>query len=122
MFDITNTPWLRRLSLTDYGTALAWLDTESSNLLACADFAASHGDGLRLIRLAGALSAYLAHAGLWDQAMNVHSAACDAAERSRDRLGHANSLANLGWVRCLAGDSVGADQALAGARAVSGDG
>ncbi len=101
---------------TDYGTALAWLDAERSNLLACADHAAAHGDDERLIRLAGVLSAYLAHVGLWDQAMTIHAAACAAAGRSGDWLGHANSLANLGWVRYLAGDNEGAHQALAEAR------
>ncbi len=104
--------------LTDYSSALAWLDTERSNLLACADYAAAHGDGPRLIRLSGALSAYLAHAGLWDRAIYVHGAACLAAERSGDRLGHANSTANLGWVKYLTGDSAGADQALDEARAL----
>ncbi len=104
------------LKLTDHGTALAWLNTESLNILACADFAAADGDGRRLIRMAAVLSAYLAYAGLWDQAMMVHAAACDAAARSRDKLGHAISLANLGWVRYLTGDSAGADQALEEAR------
>jgi tetratricopeptide (TPR) repeat protein/transcriptional regulator with XRE-family HTH domain len=104
------------LKLTDHGTALKWLNAESSNLLACAEFAAATGDDRRLIRMAAVLSAYLAYAGLWDQAMSVHAAACGAAARSRDKLGHANSLANLGWVRYLTGDSAGAGQALEAAR------
>jgi tetratricopeptide (TPR) repeat protein/transcriptional regulator with XRE-family HTH domain len=116
LFDHAGLGVLSGPELIDYRTALAWLDTESSNLLACADYAAAHGDGRRLIRLAGALSAYLAHAGLWDRAMNVHAAACAAAESSGDWLGHANSLANLGWVKYLTGDSAGADQALDEAR------
>jgi len=104
------------LKLTDYDSALAWLDTERSNLLACADYAAAHADGPRLIRLASSLSAYLAHAGLWDQAMTLHAAACGAAERSGDRLAQANALANLGWVRYLTADGEGADHELDEAR------
>jgi DNA-binding SARP family transcriptional activator len=82
--------------LVDPDQALAWLRTERPNLLlACV---AATGDPRRAVALTAAMSELLRRYGPWSEAIAVHRAAAEAAERAGDRLGRANALTELAAV------------------------
>lgn len=90
--------------------ARAWLDTELTTLATCLDHAAAHPD--LVIALAATLQNHLRITGAWEQAYRIHHTALAAAEYTRDRLGQAVTLRNLGEVYYLPGHFARAQQVL----------
>jgi tetratricopeptide (TPR) repeat protein len=98
--------------LSTRAQALAWMEVERANLLACVDLAANTAQNSRVVRLAGVMAGFLRRAGQWEEAVLLHHAASGAAQRSGDRQGQANALNNLGAVRYLTDDYPGAVEVL----------
>ncbi|MFD8935182.1 tetratricopeptide repeat protein [Streptomyces sp. NPDC059578] len=96
----------------DRADAMAWLDAETANLLACARFCADHGRGARVVALARSLAGFLRLVGPWEQAIALHQTAADCAAGVEDGPGRAAALGNLALVRRLTGDYGGAAQDL----------
>jgi tetratricopeptide (TPR) repeat protein len=88
----------RTADLTDPDTALDWLDTERPNLVAIAAHTATNGWPTHTIRLSRILFRYLTGGHLAD-AVTVHGHALHAALRSRDPVGQAHALTDLGGAR-----------------------
>ncbi|MFD0169208.1 ATP-binding protein, partial [Streptomyces decoyicus] len=86
--------------LTTREHALAWMRTECHNLLAFAH----RTQPTYLIALADAMSTYLRAQGPWDQAVTLHQAAATTAHNTKDRLGEAHALQDLGIVRRMTGE------------------
>jgi tetratricopeptide (TPR) repeat protein len=92
--------------------ALAWLQTERANLLACIDHASHHSQRSRVVGLTSGLASLLRLDGPWTRAITLHAAAAAAARHIGDDLGEANALHELGVVRYLADDYSSAAQML----------
>lgn len=92
--------------------ALAWLQIERANLLACRDHATHHAQHARVVGLTAGVAALLRNDGPWTQAQELHAQAAAAARHLDDRLGEATVLTELGFVRWLTGDYPGAVQVL----------
>jgi tetratricopeptide (TPR) repeat protein len=90
--------------------ARAWLDTELATLTTCLNHASAHPD--LVIALSAALKNHLRLSGAIELALRIHHTALTAAERARDRLGQATTLANLGEVCFLRGEYERARQVL----------
>ncbi|MFJ2345220.1 ATP-binding protein [Streptomyces antimycoticus] len=101
------------LELNNREQALAWMRTEHPNLIACAHHTTNHTQPTHLIALADAMAAYLRQQGPWDQAITLHHIAATTAHHSNDPHSEADALQDLGRVRYLTGDFVGAGE-LAG--------
>jgi tetratricopeptide (TPR) repeat protein len=101
--------------------AAAWLDAERANLHAAADYAADSGRSPHAIAMAAAISGFLIARGHWDQSTALHRTALAAARRAGDRLGEADTLAELGIVQRDAGDYPAATAGWARARALYSD-
>jgi tetratricopeptide (TPR) repeat protein len=95
----------------DVGQALTWARADRACLLACLDQVTRTGQDDRVIALTAALAGLLRHDGPWDDAITRHTAAVQAALDLGDRLGQANALSDLGTVRRLTGDFLGAAKA-----------
>jgi tetratricopeptide (TPR) repeat protein len=78
--------------------ALAWLDTERTNLVAVVAQAASAGCPLHTTRLATTLGYYLDSAGHFADGLLVHTYAEQAADRMGDRRAQADALISRGVV------------------------
>jgi tetratricopeptide (TPR) repeat protein/transcriptional regulator with XRE-family HTH domain len=98
--------------LADRDQALAWARAERASLLACLDHATATGQHGRVIALTAGLAGLLRLDGPWAEAITRHTAATRAARHHGDRLGEANALTDLGYVRRPAGDYPAAAQAL----------
>jgi len=103
------------------GQAAAWLDAERANLHAAADYAADSGRSPHAIAMAAAMGGFLIARGHWDQSTALHQTALAAARRADDRLGEADTLAELGIVQRETGDYPAATASWARARALYGD-
>jgi DNA-binding SARP family transcriptional activator/tetratricopeptide (TPR) repeat protein len=90
----------------------AWMTAEHANLVACIGYAATRREPARVVGLTAAIAAHLRSDGPWPQAITLHAAAAQAAQRLGDQPGHANALLNLGDVKHLASDYPGAIIAL----------
>jgi tetratricopeptide (TPR) repeat protein/transcriptional regulator with XRE-family HTH domain len=101
--------------LPDGPRALSWARSERANLLACLDHATRAGRDTRVAALMSAMAAFLEHDGPWADAIPRHVAAVKAAQRSGDRLSHANALHDLAVVRRLTAAYPDAAQASADA-------
>jgi tetratricopeptide (TPR) repeat protein len=97
--------------LRDTDQALAWVRAERASLLACLDHVTRTGQHARVIALTAGLAGLLYRDGPWADAVARHAAAVQAAQRVGDRFGQANALTDLGSVRRLAGDYLGAARA-----------
>jgi tetratricopeptide (TPR) repeat protein len=115
------TPPVAVPDLPDRGQALAWMQAEHANLLACVNHARSHGQHALVVGLTASLASFLRIHGPWTQAIDLHTAAVAAARHRDDRLGEANALNDLGVVRWLTGDLPGAAQVLERALGISRD-
>jgi tetratricopeptide (TPR) repeat protein/transcriptional regulator with XRE-family HTH domain len=104
----TDTPDLATL-----GQAVAWLETERTNLQAAADYAAATGQHLYAVQIPAAIGDFLRAHGDWDQATAVHRTALAAARQAGDRQGQALALRQLGILAWLSGDFATAAAALA---------
>ncbi len=98
--------------LPDGMLALAWARAERANLLACLEHVTRAGQHSRVIALTAAIATLLRQDGPWTDAITHHSTAVQAAQHVGDRLGQANALNDLGAVRSLTGDFLGAAEAL----------
>jgi len=98
--------------LREPGQALAWIQAERANVLACINYAQSHGQHTLVVGLTASLASLLRSDGPWTQAIDLHTAAVAAARRCADRLGEANALHELGVVRYLTDDYPEAAQIL----------
>lgn len=97
--------------LPDRQVALSWARTERPNLMACLDHVTRVGQHPRVVALTAALAAMLRQDGPWTEAIAWHTTAIAAARRLGDMLSTANALDELGIVRRLTGDYLGAAQA-----------
>ena len=104
--------------LSTLGQAAAWLEAERANLHAAADYAADRADFLHAIAIPAAMSGFLAARGHWDQSAALHQSALTAARQAGDRLGEADTLAELGSLQREAGDYPAATATLARALAL----
>ncbi|MEO7194966.1 MAG: tetratricopeptide repeat protein [Pseudonocardiaceae bacterium] len=94
--------------LANYNQARAWLQIERANLLACLDMSPT----TRVVALTACLTHLLRIDGPWTQALELHTTAATAARHLDDRLGEADALTQLGFVRYLTDDYLGATQVL----------
>ncbi|HEY7145103.1 MAG TPA: tetratricopeptide repeat protein [Streptosporangiaceae bacterium] len=103
------------------GQAGAWLDAERANLHAAADYAAVRGRSQHAVAIPAAMSGFLAARGYRDQSAALHQGALAAARQAGDRLGEADTLAELGVLQGDTGDYPAAAATLAQAVALYGD-
>jgi len=103
------------------GQAAAWLEAERANLYTAADYAASRACFPHAFAIPAAMSGFLAVGGHWDQSVALHRTALAAARRAGDRLGEADTLAELGIRQRETGDYPAATASLAGALVLYGD-
>ncbi len=101
--------------------ALAWTRAERASLIASLDHATGTGQHGCVLGLTAGLAALLRHDGPWAEALTRHATAVRSAQRLGDRLGQANALNNLGDVRRLTGDYLGAVRDLEEALGISRD-
>ncbi len=88
------------------------------NLHAAADHAAGQAQSRHAIAIPAAIGGFLAARGHWDQFAALHQTALAAARQAGDRLGEADTLAELGILRRHAGDYPAAAASLARALAL----
>jgi tetratricopeptide (TPR) repeat protein/transcriptional regulator with XRE-family HTH domain len=81
------------------GEATTWLEAERANLHAAAEYAADHARFPYATALPVAMSGFLKARGHWDQSAALYRTALAAARRAGDRLGEADTLAELGIVQ-----------------------
>lgn len=98
--------------LSDPPEAIGWLRRELPNLFACVTYNREHDDGLRVVALSEALSAFLCRTGHWNEAADLHRAAAAAAYQQNDPTVPARALRNLGVVLRRAGDYAAAEDVL----------
>jgi tetratricopeptide (TPR) repeat protein len=101
--------------LPDRSAALSWARTERPNVLACLDHVTRAAQHARVVALTAALAAMLRQDGPWTEAMARHATAIAAGRHLGDMLSVANALDELGIVRRLTGDYLGAVRAQQGA-------
>jgi len=106
--------------LSTAGPAGVWLEAERANLHAATDYAADHGRSLYAVAIAMAVGGFLRARGHWDQSAAVHQTALAAARRTGDRLGEAETLAELGVLQREMGHYPAAAATLAQALALYG--
>jgi tetratricopeptide (TPR) repeat protein/transcriptional regulator with XRE-family HTH domain len=82
--------------LSTLGQATNWLEAERANLNAAADYAVGHACFPHAFALPAAISGFLAARGHWDQSVALHHSALAATRRAGDRVGEADTLAELG--------------------------
>ena len=104
--------------LNDPSQALAWARADRASLLACLEHTNRTGQQARVVAFTAALAGLLRRDGPWTDAISCHTAAVRAARDLSDRLGEANALSDLGAVRRLTDDNLGAAQLLEQALAV----
>jgi tetratricopeptide (TPR) repeat protein len=104
--------------LSTAGPAAAWLETERANLQAAADYAAGRARLPHAIAIPAAIGGFLAARGHWDQSAALHRTALAAARRAGDRLGEADTLAELGIMQRETGSYAEAAASLARAVAL----
>ena len=102
--------------LADQDTARAWLRTERANLLAAVASADARADEERLVALTAGLATLLAQDGPWPVAIELFTAAAQAAARRSDRYAQAHALTILGSMRSGIGQYPGAIHDLEQAR------
>ncbi|QSB13829.1 tetratricopeptide repeat protein [Natronosporangium hydrolyticum] len=102
--------------LDSHAAALAWLDAEHANVLACFEACRTREDHRLVVSLATAMSPYLRHAGPWDRAAHLHRTAAAAARQLGNQAAEAEALANLGMIHRLMADYPAAVEALSQAR------
>jgi tetratricopeptide (TPR) repeat protein/transcriptional regulator with XRE-family HTH domain len=83
--------------------ATAWLETERSNLLAAADYAATRNFPIHAAQIPAAMGDFLLAHGHWDQGIAVHQGAILSARKAGDRNGQARNLNHLGVIQRLTG-------------------
>ncbi len=83
--------------------AMAWLETERSNLLAAADYAATRNFPIHAAQIPAAMGDFLLAHGHWDQGIAVHQGAILSARKAGDRNGQARNLNHLGVIQRLTG-------------------
>lgn len=98
--------------LTRQDLVQAWMTIERANLLACIDYAATHNQHARVVRLTAAIASDLCTRGPWGQAITLFTNAAKAAQLISDQHSEANALTSAGIVRRMSWDTAGAAQAL----------
>jgi len=88
----------------DRESAVAWMDAERLNLHAVAVNAQLHYGSSHAIAIATTMHAFLSSQGHWDQALTLHRAALNAAQRVGDQLAEACILTDLGDIQRMTGD------------------
>ncbi len=81
--------------MADPNTALAWLNTERTTLVAVAVHTATDGWPTHTIRLSTTLFRYL-ETGYYADALTIYRSACTAAQQIGDLIGEANAQTGLG--------------------------
>lgn len=105
-------------AMANAAQAVAWMEVELPNLLACASRAMSDADEIRLIGLSAALATFLRRAGPYQQSLSLHRAAAEAAGRRGDQRAQAAALHHIGVLLRRAGDYRGATAVLSQARGI----
>jgi tetratricopeptide (TPR) repeat protein len=105
--------------LSTFGQAATWLEAERTNLHVAAEYAADQARPVHATGITAAMGGFLAVRGYWDQSATLHQSALAAARRAGDRLGEADTLAELGQLQGeKAGDYPAAAASLAQALAL----
>ncbi len=107
--------------LPDRVRALAWARDERASLLACLDHVTATRQHARVIALTAAMASLLRYDGPWTDALTRHAIAVRAAQHLGDQPGETCALNNLGIMRRLTGDYLGAVPALEQALGISRD-
>ena len=107
--------------LSSLGEAAAWLEAERANLHAAAEYAASRSCFPHATAIPVAMSGFLSGRGHLDQSTALHLGALTAARQAGDRLGEADTLAELGIVQRETGDYPAATASLTRAFALYDD-
>jgi tetratricopeptide (TPR) repeat protein/transcriptional regulator with XRE-family HTH domain len=89
--------------LIDPAAALAWLDTELSNLLAAARYATEHGRPAHLLHLSMILHPHLRTRGRYHDAETLHQQALTTAGAAGDQAGQLNASNGLGQIDLMQG-------------------
>src|SRR6202012_5054919 len=90
--------------LSTLSQAAGWLEAERANLHATAGYAADRAHFHYAIAIPAAMSGFLAARGHWDQSAALHQNALTAAHQAGDRLGEADTLAEIGSLQRETGD------------------
>ena len=106
-------------ALQDPDAARAWLRTEYPNLEAAFAHAHLHSLDRYTIALAAGLGEILQSDGPFTRGLEIHQAAAAVAGREQQPAARANALTDLGRVRFLTGDVLGAAEAVASAVEIS---
>ena len=88
--------------------AVAWLETERTNLHAAASRAAEAGRHAHAADIPAHMAGFLETAGHWDQGLALHHLALDAARQAGDRPRQARSLSLVAAMYAMTGDSAAA--------------
>jgi tetratricopeptide (TPR) repeat protein/transcriptional regulator with XRE-family HTH domain len=99
--------------------AVAWMESENSNLQAAADYAGTHGLHAHAIAIPAAISNYLREASRWREGIRLQLIALAAADDAGDQLATADALTQLGRFRNMLGDHSSAFRNLTKAVAIS---
>jgi tetratricopeptide (TPR) repeat protein/transcriptional regulator with XRE-family HTH domain len=108
-------------ALSTLGQAAPWLEAERANLHTAADYAASRAYLPHAFAIPAAISGFLTARGHWDQSTALYRTALAAARRAGDRLGEADTLAELGILQRETGGYPAASASLAEAFALYGE-
>ena len=100
------------------GDAMAWMDAESPNLNAAAEYAANHALHAHAIAIPAAMSGYLNDTNRWRQGIRLRLMALAAADDMGDQLAAADALTELGRFRQVLGDPAAAYRNLTKAVAI----
>ena len=104
--------------LSALGQAAAWLEVERANLHAAAGYAAGRPQFPHAIAIPAAMGGFLTAHGYWEESAALHQAALTATRHAGDRLGEADTLAQLGDLQGEMGDYPAATASLARALAL----
>lgn len=84
-------PLITAPTVQDPRRAQEWLAAERINLLACADYAASHGSPAHAVLLSQTLATYLERSAHWQDAARLHQIAHRICQQTGDRAGEAHA-------------------------------
>lgn len=104
--------------MTAIDDALAWLDAERPNVLAAADYAATHEQQPYVQAIAVAMADFMYAHGDWAQLIALHKIALATALQAGDQHGQALSRMELGIMEAMSGDAAAAAASLATAVAL----
>jgi tetratricopeptide (TPR) repeat protein/transcriptional regulator with XRE-family HTH domain len=98
--------------------AMAWMDAESPNLHAAADYAANYGLRAHAIAIPAAMTGYLHDTNRWREGITLQLIVLAAADDKGDQMAAADALTELGRFRHVLGEHAAAFRNLTKAVAI----